>query len=61
MYQVGGGGDSSCRQAEEDVAEHCPLKVDPRNIHNRIKCRSIGWRNTEDVVGLYCVEFAVLL
>ena len=22
MYQVGGGGDGSCRQAEEDMAEH---------------------------------------
>ena len=22
-YQFGGGGDSSCRQAEEDHAEHC--------------------------------------
>ena len=37
------------------------LKIDPRDIHNRVKWRAIGRCNTEYDAGMYCVEFAVQL
>ena len=45
MFQVGGGGDGVCRQAEEDLAEHSAdmrlMEIAPWDVDDRKKWNTV--------------------